>query len=136
MPLAKRILIALLVYVGIVVAFESMIGFFQPADTSTMVIATTDEGGTTHDRVVARLESNDTLYVAANHWPRAWYRNALALPNIEVALDEEGLDKKPYVAVPITGAEYDRVNAEHGLPLLFRFVTGFPPRHLVRLDPR
>lgn len=64
--------IVVLVYVGIVVAFESVTGYVQPTDGSTFVITTFDGDGTTHDRVVNRLESDGKLYVAANHWPRAW----------------------------------------------------------------
>jgi hypothetical protein len=44
--------------------------------------------------------------------------------------------KGPYLAVPVDGAEHDRVNEEHALPIAFRILTGFPPRYLLRLDPR
>lgn len=132
MKAVKPIAIAILVYVGIVVAFESMLGVFQPANQSTLVITTTDGDGTTHDRVLARLESNGQLYVAANHWPRAWYRRARANPNVRVAVDgEEGA----YMAVPVTDEEHDRVNNENGTGIVFRILTGFPPRYFVRLDP-
>jgi hypothetical protein len=128
----KRIVIVLLVYVGIVVAFESMIGFFQPASETTLVITTIDEGGT-HDRVLARLESNGQLYVAANHWPRAWYNRALENPDVKVTLDDQTGD---YRAVPVSGQEHDRVDGENRLGLMFRILTGFPPRYFLRLDPR
>jgi len=130
---AKILAIAAVAYVGIVVAFESMIGILQPEAGAVLVITTFDEGGSGHDRVVAKLESEGKLYVAANHWPRAWYRRALENPKVEATID--GV-KAAYLAVPVEGAERDRVDAEHALPLPFRFVTGFPPRHLVRLDPR
>jgi hypothetical protein len=129
----KIVAIVLLVYVGIVVAFESLIGYFQPAGASTLVITTFDAQGAPHDRVVSRLESGGQLYVAANHWPRAWYRRALENPEVQAALDGR---KGDYRAVPVTGEEHARVDGEHGLPLVFRIVTGFPPRHLLRLDPR
>jgi hypothetical protein len=133
MKTVKPIAIAILVYVGIIVAFESMLGFFQPANQSTLVITTTDEDGATHDRVLARLESDGRLYVAANHWPRAWYKRALENPNVRVAVDgEEGA----YLAVPVTDEEHDRVNDENGTGIVFRILTGFPPRYFVRLDPR
>jgi hypothetical protein len=128
----KRIVIVLLVYVGIVVAFESMIGFFQPASETTLVITTIDEGGT-HDRVLARLESNGQLYVAANHWPRAWYNRALENPDVKVTLDDQTGD---YRAVPVSEQEHDRVDGENSLGLIFRILTGFPPRYFLRLDPR
>ena len=129
----KIIAIALLVYAGIVVAFESSIGYFQPRAGSTLVITTFDRDGTAHDRVVARLESDGHLYAAANHWPRAWYHRALENPDVRVTLDGETRNVR---AVPVTGAEHDRVEREHPLGLVFRFLTGFPPRFFVRLDPR
>ena len=122
-----------LAYVAIVGTFESMLGAFQPGGESTLVITTTDEGGATYDRVLARLESNGQLFVAANHWPRAWYKRALENPNVQVALD--GV-KGAYLAVPVTDEEHDRVNGENSLGVVFRFLTGFPPRYIVRLDPR
>ena len=133
MKIAKRILIALAVYVGIVVAFESMIGFFQPASQSTLVITTMDENGNSNDRVLARLESGGELFVAANHWPRAWYMQALANPNVEVTLEE---GKGSYLAVLATDEEHVRVNEENSTPVWFRFITGFPPRYFLRLEPR
>ncbi|HJL60633.1 MAG TPA: hypothetical protein QF517_01655, partial [Pseudomonadales bacterium] len=77
MKAVKIIGILILVYIGIIVAFESAIGYYQPSNQGTLVISTTDEDGATNDRVLARIESSDQLYVAANHWPRAWYSNAL-----------------------------------------------------------
>jgi hypothetical protein len=133
MKALKIAAIAALVYVGIVVAFESLIGFFQPSDASTLVITTFDGEGAPHDRVVSRLESDDKLYVAANHWPRAWYRRAFENPEVQAALAGE---KRDYLAVPVTDSEHDRVDAENGLGVPFRILTGFPPRHFVRLDPR
>ena len=129
----KIVAILFVLYVGMVAAFESTLGLFQPANQSTMVITTVDEDGTPHDRVVARLESGGQLFVAVNHWPRAWYRRTLENPNVQVTLEGERGD---YLAVPTTDAEYDRVNDEHGLPFVFRVLTGFPRRYIVRLDPR
>jgi hypothetical protein len=63
MRLAKILMIVALVYVGIVATFESLLGYFQPADAQTMVITTYDSEGQGADRVVARLESNGALYV-------------------------------------------------------------------------
>ena len=124
--------IVVLVYVGIVVAFESLIGTLQPKSGETLVITTFDEGGKAHERVVSRLDTDGKIYVAANHWPRAWYRRALANPKVQVTQDGAKVD---YQAVRVTGAEHDRVQAEHPHPFFFLFLTGFPPRYFLRLDP-
>jgi hypothetical protein len=129
----KIVGISFLVYVGIVVAFESLLGYFQPAGETTLVITTTAEDGTPNDRVLARLESSGQLYVAANHWPRAWYNRTLEDPNVQVTLDGE---KGNYLAVPVSEEEHDRVDGDNSLPVMFRILTGFPPRYFVRLDPR
>ena len=133
MKTLKIAAIVLLVYVGIVVAFESLIGYFQPTAGSTLVITTFGGDRTPHDRVVSRLESEGQLYVAANHWPRAWYNRALQKPEVQVTLEGE---KGDYRAVPVTGVEHDRVDRENSLGVAFRILTGFPPRYFVRLDPR
>ncbi len=133
MKAAKIIAILFLVYIGIVVAFESLLGYFQPAGQGTLVITTKDEDGGTNDRVLARLESNGQLYVAANHWPRAWFNQALENPNVQVTLDEE---EGSYLAVPVTDEEHDRVDRENSRGMVFRILTGFPPRYFLRLDPR
>ena len=133
MKALKIVAIVVLVYVGIVATFESLLGYFQPADGSTLVITTFDGDGTPHDRVVSRLGSDGQLYVACNHWPRAWYNRALEKPEVQITLDGE---KGDYRAVPVTGREHDRVGVENSLPVVFRILTGFPPRYFVRLDPR
>lgn len=133
MKLARRIVILFFVYVGIVAAFESLIGYFQPSNESTLVITTTDVNGEKNDRVLARLESDDKLYVAANHWPRAWYDQALDNPNVQVVFEGRSND---YLAIPVRGEEHDRVDAANSLGLGFRILTGFPPRYFLRLDPR
>lgn len=133
MKALKIVAVVILAYAGIVVAFESMIGFFQPEAESTLVITTFDDEGAAQDRVVSRLESDGQLYVAANHWPRAWYRGALSNPEVQVTQAGETAD---YLAVPVTGAEHDRVDSDNSLPFVFRVLTGFPPRYFVRLDAR
>jgi hypothetical protein len=133
MKAVKIVAIVVFAYVGIVVAFEAMIGTFQPSTGSTLVLTTFDADGAPHDRVVSRLESNGQLYVAANHWPRAWYERALENPDVQVTL--EGA-KGDYRTVPVTGEEHARVDEENSLGWIFRILTGFPPRYFVRLDLR
>jgi hypothetical protein len=130
--LLKIFVIVLAIYVGIVVLFESLIGYFQPSGGATLVITTTDGDGAQNDRVLSRLESGGKLYVAANHWPRAWFNEALENPAVTASIDGE-TDR--YLAVPATSEEHERLNTEQPLPLVVRLLTGFPPRYFIRLDP-
>ena len=123
--------IVLVGYVLIVVAFESLIGYFQPEAGDTLVLTTVNEDGAAVDRVLQALHSDGQLYVAVNHWPRAWYRRALA--NLGVQVTRAGATRD-YRAVPVTGEEYERLASEYPHPLAFLLLTGFPPRHFVRLD--
>lgn len=132
MKVIKILSIVGLAYIGLVVAFESLIGYFQPENQGTLVITTTDRSGETSDRVLSRLESQGRLYVAANHWPRAWYYRVLEHPQVAVTVDGE---RRPFVAVPVSGDEHQRLDAEHPLGPVVRFLTGFPPRRFLRLDP-
>ena len=129
----KIVGIALIVYVGLVVVFESLLGYFQPEPPGSITITTTDEDGNTHDRVLTELASDGKVYVAVNHWPRAWYRRVLENPDVQVAR-EDGV-KVDYVAVRVTGEEHDRVAEDNPLGIVIRFFMGFAPRHFVRLDP-
>lgn len=133
MRILKIVAIVVVVYVAIVAAFESMIGYVQPQAGSTLVITTFDGDGSAHDRVVSRLESDGKVYVAANHWPRAWYKRALEKPEVQITVDGE---KREHRAVPVAGPEHDRVDGDNRLPFVFRVLTGFPPRYFLRLDPR
>jgi hypothetical protein len=133
MKLARIVAVAFLLYAGLVVAFESYLGSSQPAGEGTLVITTVDADGTAHDRVVANYETDGQLYVSANHWPRAWYRRVLANPDVRITID--GVTGN-YRAILVTGAEHERVEAAHPHSVTFRILTGFPPRRVVRLDPR
>jgi hypothetical protein len=135
MKIVKGFAIAILVYVAIVAAFESMIGMLQPQAGSTLVLTTVSEDGSARERVVSRLESGGQLYVAANHWPRAWYDRLLANPQVRVTLDGTTGDYQA-VSVAADGEEHARVANDNPVPGWFRFVTGFPPRYFVRLEPR
>ncbi len=119
-------------YVLVVVIFESLLGYYQPSNEQTLVLTTIDEQGEKKDRVLSQINVEDTLYVAVNHWPRAWYYRVLDYPNIEVTIGETTGD---YVAVPLEGAEADAVASARPLGLGFRVLTGFPPRYFLRLDP-
>lgn len=128
----KTVAIVLVVYVLLVVAFESLLGHFQPAGPGTLVITTVDTEGNTHDRVLSGLESDGRSYVAVNHWPRAWYRRLQENPSVQITRDGE---TKDYLAVPVSGEEHDRVANDNPVGVVFRLITGFAPRYFVRLDP-
>ena len=84
-----------LLYAGYVAYAEARLGYLQPQGGSTIVIATFDDGAR-HERVVRLTRLEGRNYIAAQHWPRAWYRQALATPQIEVKMDEVF---EPYLAV-------------------------------------
>ena len=126
--------IVLIAYVAIVVAFESLIGFFQPEAGDVLVIRTTDGAGASSDRVLSRLESGGQLYVASNHWFRSWYDDTLENPVVQLTFNGVTED---YQAVQVTDEEeFRRIDDEFALPVPIRVLTGFPPRYLIRLDPR
>lgn len=121
-----------LIYVGSIVYFEARLGYLQPQGGSNIVIATFDDGER-HERVVRLTRIDGDNYIAAQHWPRAWYRQALRNPQIEVKMDDVF---EPYVAVSPVGEELAMVKENYQMGFNFRFRTGFPPRRFLRLDPR
>ena len=137
MPKPAKILIGVLIgYAGLVVAFEAMLGFLQPEQGVVLTIVTTGDDGVANDRVLARINDEGQIFVSANHWPRAWYNEALGNPNVEVALEGGDGPRGAYTAVAISGAEDERLQEAHAHPFAFRFITGFPPRYFLRLDPK
>jgi len=126
----KKILIGvILLYVLVVVGFESMLGYSQPENQGTLVITTYDHGEA-NDRVVTRIHVDDELYVAVNHWPRLWYWRLLDEPVVNVRYGE--VDGR-FKAEAVEGTDADRVDSARPLGLVFRILTGFPPRRFVRL---
>lgn len=132
MKVIKIIVVIALVYVGIVVVFESLLGYFQPEAGDTLVITTFDGSGNSADRVLSTLEHDGNLYVAANHWPRAWYNQALENPQVKITRDGETRD---YQVVTIDEAEFERVHNANPVGAIGRFLMGYPPRRIVRLEP-
>ncbi|NKB32763.1 MAG: hypothetical protein GKR91_06660 [Pseudomonadales bacterium] len=124
-----------LAYVGWVVEFEYSLGTNQPMGGSSIVIATYNDANERHERVLSLRKVNGNDYVAANHWPRAWYSQALDNPNIEVQMP--GAENfAPYLAVPLEGEEDELLRVEYALSFRARAQMGFPPRYFLRLDPR
>lgn len=132
MRIGKIVGIILLIYVVIVVIFESLLGYYQPSPDGTIVITTTNSDGVKADRVLANFSVEGTLYVAANHWPRAWFHQAQENPNVRVKIGEQ---TNNYIAADVSTTEHALVESKHPLPLTFRILTGFPPRYFLRLDP-
>lgn len=138
MRIVKWLVGILAVYALFVFAFEAFfLGMVQPKLEGTgvpmLVLTTTDEAGVSRERRLAKMETDGRIYVSAHHWPRGWYKRALANPAVQVDLEGAVGD---YVAVPVEGAEHDRVAAEWPLPLPVLFLMGFPPpREILRLDP-
>ena len=123
-----------LAYVGSIVWFEAQLGMNQPQGSTSIVIATFNDDNERHERVV-RLERIDGQnYIAANHWPRAWYKQALGNPNVEVKMP--GNDAfASYLADPLEGAEEERIREIYSFGFEFSIRTGFSQRFFLRLDP-
>lgn len=138
--IAKWLGIALVAYVLLVCAFEGLVGYMGKRqaengvspDQDWIVVHTRADDGL-RDTVVAGVDIDGHLYVAANHWPRGWFRRAEANPDLEVTRRGQ---RAPYHALAPEGAERERVARAYALPLAIRFLTGFPPREFLRLDPR
>ena len=130
MPALQRIALLVLIYIGIIATFESLLGYFQPSVRSTLVITTADEDGTKHERFLARLESDGQLFVAVNHWPRAGYGRALENASVQVVVN--GITGTLREVTSIEEKD-DRVNRKHSRDIVFRMLTGFPSRYFRRL---
>ncbi|MBJ18527.1 MAG: hypothetical protein GY910_25325 [bacterium] len=130
-----KIAIGILIgYVGLIVAFESMMGILQPEQGQILKITTTGDDGVANDRVLAWLDDDGTIFVSANHWPRAWYNEAIANPQVQASIGGQGGN---YLAVQIDDdAEWERLDTKFAHPFLFKLITGFPPRLFLRLDPK
>jgi len=111
------------------------LGVFQPENLGgeTIVLSTTSSEGKSYERVLSPIENNGQLFVAANHWPRAWYKRALANPEVRVTRSGETSD---YRAVAVSEQQRERLLDESGFPLVLYVFTGFAPRQFLRLDPR
>jgi hypothetical protein len=133
MRIVKVLSIVFASYVLLVVAFELFVVTVQPDMSVGIVLTTTGADGKTSGRKLAGVRMDDRLYVSANHWPRPWYHRALANPAVEVT--EKG-ERRPFTAVPVTGAELERIQERYPFPLMLKLLTGFAPRKFLRLDPR
>ncbi len=127
------------IYVVFVLLFEFVyLGYLQPSFEESGIpmldITTTDDAGDTRVRKLAKFQSaNGNLYVSAHHWPRGWYHELMAHPEVVVEIDGTAGN---YLAVAVDGEEFDQIDAEFPLGFVVNFLMGFPPeRDIVRLDP-
>ncbi|GIT22070.1 MAG: hypothetical protein CM1200mP40_17520 [Gammaproteobacteria bacterium] len=130
---AKRIGVGLVVlYIGQVILFETLLGVAQPENVGTMVL-TSFEDNEVFDRVLSRLERDGDTYVAVNHWPRAWARRIQRNPDVQITFEGE---TRNYTAIRLVGAEHEQASIDFAVPFAFKFLTGFPPRYFFRFDPK
>ena len=127
------------IYVVFVLLFEFVyLGYLQPSFEENGIpmldITTTDDDGETRVRKLAKFQSqNGNIYVSAHHWPREWFNELAAHPEVSVEIDGVSAD---YRAVVVEGEEFDQVAAEFPLGFVVNFLMGFPPeRDIARLDP-
>ena len=133
---AKFLLIILAaIYIGSVINYEVNLGWNQPMRGNSIIIATYDDENVRHERVLSLREMDSVMYVSANHWPRVWYRQALANPSVEVKLaNADGFAH--FTAVPLEGSEDERVRERFKPSFRSQLRMGFAPREYLRLDPR
>jgi hypothetical protein len=129
---ARIVALGLMAYAGLVLVVESTLGLLQPEVGDTFIITTTNEEGISSDKVLAQNFSGGRLYASANHWPRAWYHDAVKNPKVKVTLDGVAAD---YVAVPVDAEQHKRVEAELRNGIGLKFLFGFAPQRFLRLDP-
>ena len=140
MKVLKWVGFALGAYVVLVILCESLVVYMGKRQAEAglgpgerwIVITTKDVAGS-HDTVVAGVDIDGELYVAANHWPRAWFRRALDSPDVDVT--RSGI-RAAFHAEAVEGADEVRVAARYALPFVARLLTGFPPRSFLHLVPR
>ena len=133
---AKFLLIILAaIYIGSVINYEVNLGWNQPMRGNSIIIATYDDEDVRHERVLSLREMDSVMYVSANHWPRAWYRQALANPSVEVKLaNAQGFAN--FTAVPLESSEEERVRERFRPGFRAQLRMGCAPREYLRLDPR
>jgi len=128
---ARKVSIGIVVfYISLVILFETLLGVIQPENIGTMVL-TSFEDGERVERVLSRLGKDGEVFVAVNHWPRAWARRIQRNPDVQITIEGE---TQNYNAVKLEGAEHEQAAIDFTVPLAFKFLTGFPPRYFFRFD--
>ena len=99
----------LIVYSVIIVIFEVLLAYYQPQNEHATLVITTVKHGHQKSRVLSKIDYQGNLYVSANHWPRAWYKQSLANPNIKVTYKGKTED---YTAISVSQLEHDRLSKD------------------------
>ena len=129
----RWLLVGFASYVALVVSLESFVGLVQFEARKSLEIITRNEDDEDRSRMVFRFEHDGRIYASAHHWPRRWYEDAVAQGRIDAVIDGT---RATYRSVAIEDPrEFERLEAAFPLPLVFRFLTGLPPRSFLRLDP-
>ena len=68
--------------------FEARLGYNQPQNNSTVIIANFDHDASRNERVVRLTVPYYRNYIAANRWPKVWYRQALKNSELAVKLKD------------------------------------------------
>lgn len=129
----RRIAIgAAIFYISLVILFEIFLGIVQPQAGNTIIITSFNDKNEPVERVVSRLERDGEVYVAVNHWPRAWARRIQHNPEVQITFEGEA---RSYTAIVLEGDEHDQAAIDFEVPFAFKFLTGFPPRYFFRFEP-
>ena len=84
---ARKVSIGIVVfYISLVILFETLLGVIQPENIGTMVL-TSFEDGERVERVLSRLGKDGEVFVAVNHWPRAWARRIQRNPDVQITIE-------------------------------------------------
>jgi hypothetical protein len=66
--------------VGIILLFESSIGYSRSQGPNTLLLSVKDNSDEARDQFLSAFELNGQLYFSVNHWPRQWYERVLDKP--------------------------------------------------------
>ncbi len=121
-------------YVALVLIAETLIWRIQPSMDGGVTLFTKSDGEEQIERTVYGYKHEGTLYVSSNHWFRSWYHAALKNPDINV-LREDSTNPQPYTASAVAGDEHSKVAEGYNMGFFLRFLCGFAPSKLLRLEP-
>ena len=121
-------------YVALVLIAETLIWRIQPSMDGGVTLFIKNNGEEQIERTVYGYKHEGTLYVSSNHWFRSWYHAALKNPDINV-LREDSAEPQRYIVRAVVGDEHSNVAEGYNMGFLLRFLCGFAPSKLLRLEP-